>query len=113
MELQLVQIQHKILEVREQKVMFDFDLATLYGIETKRLKEAVRRNIERFAGDDFMFEISGQEWEILRSQIATSSWGGTRYQPFAFTELTEQKKTCRQAAQSGGLYCDCPSVCSG
>ncbi|GAP72287.1 hypothetical protein SAMD00024442_29_17 [Candidatus Symbiothrix dinenymphae] len=87
MEIQLVQIQSKILEIRTQRVMLDFELSTMYGIETKRLKETVRRNIERFAGDDFMFELSAPEWEILRSQIATSSWGGSRYQPFAFTEL--------------------------
>jgi len=65
--------------------MLDFDLAEMYGTETKRLKEQVRRNIERFP-DDFMFEITTQEWKILRTQIATSSWGGARYQPFAFTE---------------------------
>ena len=66
--------------------MLDFDLAELYQVETKRLKEAVRRNIERFEGDDFMFVLSEKEYEILRTQIATSSWGGSRYLPFAFTE---------------------------
>jgi hypothetical protein len=59
----------------------------MYGIETKRLKEAVKRNIERFEGDDFMFQLTNQEFSNLRSQIATSSWGGSRYPPFAFTEL--------------------------
>lgn len=83
MDLQL--IQNKIYEIRGQQVMLDFDLAVLYSTETKRLKEAVRRNIARFP-DDFMFELSSVEWEILRTQIATSSWGGVRYQPFAFTE---------------------------
>ena len=76
--------------------MLDFDLAELYQVETKRLKEAVRRNIERFEGDDFMFVLSKKEYEILRTQIATSSlrsqnassnWGGRRYMPFAFTEM--------------------------
>ena len=76
--------------------MLDFDLAELYQVETKRLKEAVRRNIERFEGDDFMFVLSEKEYEILRTQIATSSltsqnassnWGGRRYPPFAFTEM--------------------------
>jgi hypothetical protein len=57
----------------------------MYQTETKRLKESVRRNIRRFP-DDFMFELTTDEWEILRSQIATSSWGGKRYLPFAFTE---------------------------
>lgn len=83
MDLQL--IQSKIYEIRGQRVMLDFDLAVLYSTETKRLKEAVRRNIARFPAD-FMFELSKTEWEILRTQIATTSWGGVRYQPFAFTE---------------------------
>ena len=68
--------------------MLDRDLAELYGVETKRLKEQVRRNIERFP-DDFMFELSKSEFEILRSQFATSSWGGLRYAPMAFTELND------------------------
>jgi len=71
--------------VRGKKVMLDQNLAVLYGVETKRLKEQVRRNIERFP-EDFMFELSKKEYENLRSQIATSSWGGTRYAPMAFTE---------------------------
>jgi hypothetical protein len=83
MELQI--IQRKIYEIRGQRVMLDFDLAELYGVETKRLKEAVRRNIERFP-DEFMFELTKEEFKILRSQIASSSWGGTRYPPFAFME---------------------------
>ena len=80
-------IQNKISEIRGLRVMLDFDLAALYQVETKRLKEAVRRNIERFEGDEFMFELTEKEYADLRSQIATSSWGGRRYQPFAFTEL--------------------------
>jgi len=68
--------------------MLDRDLAELYGVETKRLKEQVRRNIERFP-DDFMFELTKNEFEILRSQFATSSWGGLRYFPMAFTEQGE------------------------
>ena len=83
MELQI--IQNKIYEIRGQRVMLDFDLAELYETETKRLKEAVRRNLSRFP-DDFMFELSPKEWEILRTQFSTSSWGGISYQPFAFTE---------------------------
>ncbi len=71
--------------IRGQKVMLDRDLADLYGVETKRLKEQVRRNIERFP-EDFMFELSKSESANLRSQIATSSWGGVRYSPMAFTE---------------------------
>lgn len=83
MELQT--IQHKIYEVRSQRVMLDFDLAALYETETKRLKEAVRRNIERFPSD-FMFELTQKEFESLRTQIASSKRGGIRYRPFAFTE---------------------------
>ncbi len=83
MELQV--IQNKIYEIRGQWVMLDFDLAVLYDTETKRLKEAVRRNNARFPSD-FMFELSPDEWKILRTQFATSSWGGLRYLPFAFTE---------------------------
>ncbi|BFK95022.1 ORF6N domain-containing protein [Alistipes onderdonkii] len=84
---ELATIQSKIYEIRGQRVMLDFDLAALYQVETKRLKEAVRRNIERFEGDEFMFELTEKEYANLRSQFATSSWGGRRYQPFAFTEL--------------------------
>ena len=75
----------RIYTLRHQKVMFDFDLAEMYGVSTRRLKEAVRRNIERFP-EDFMFELTTDEFQNLRSQIATSSWGGSRYPPFAFTE---------------------------
>jgi hypothetical protein len=79
-------IQSKIYEIRGQRVMLDFDLAEMYGTETKRLKEAVRRNIKRFPSD-FMFELSKDEYSALRSQISTSNGrGGTRYMPFAFTE---------------------------
>ena len=78
-------IKRKIYEIRGQQVMLDFDLAELYGVETKRLKEAVRRNITRFP-TDFMFELSADEWTILRSQFASLSWGGIRYTPFAFSE---------------------------
>jgi hypothetical protein len=78
-------ITSKIYFIRDKKVMLDHDLAKLYHVETKVLKQAVRRNIDRFP-DDFMFELSSQEFTILRSQFVTSSWGGTRYVPMAFTE---------------------------
>jgi hypothetical protein len=95
-------IAERIFFVRGEKVMLDADLATLYGMETKRLKEAVRRNIKRFPSD-FMFELTKEEFDRLRSQFATSNErnlryqfgtsnerepkrGGTRYMPFAFTE---------------------------
>jgi hypothetical protein len=65
--------------------MLDSDLAELYGVETKVLKQAVRRNINRFPAD-FMFELARDEFNNLRSQIVTSSWGGARYSPMAFSE---------------------------
>ena len=83
MELEI--IKNSIHEIRGKKVILDFDLAKMYQVETKRLKESVRRNIRRFP-EDFMFELSTEEWVILRTQFATSSWGGQRYNPYAFTE---------------------------
>lgn len=84
MELQL--IQNRIYEVRGLKVMLDFDLAELYETETKYLKRSVRANIRRFP-PDFMFELTKEEWELLRCNFSTSNQrGGTRYMPFAFTE---------------------------
>ena len=89
MELQQP-IQSKIYEIRGQRVMLDFDLAELYQVETRALKQAVRRNIERFP-EDFMFEITEPEYNYLKnsltSQIVISNErGGRRYMPFAFTE---------------------------
>ncbi len=78
-------IQNKIFLLRGQKVMFDKDLAALYGVETKALNQAVKRNIDRFP-EDFMFLLTPQEVTILKSQFVTSSWGGARKLPFAFTE---------------------------
>jgi hypothetical protein len=83
MEIEI--IKNSILEIRGKKVILDFELAKMYQTETKRLKESVKRNARRFP-DDFMFELTPEEWTILRSQIATSRWGGKRYLPFAFTE---------------------------
>jgi len=78
-------IQSKIVVLRDEKVMIDRDLAELYSVETKQLKRAVRRNIDRFPAD-FMFELTREEYNSLRSHFGTSSWGGTRYLPMAFTE---------------------------
>src|SRR5438876_1660386 len=79
-------IENAILLIREQKVMLDFDLAVLYGVETRLLVQAVKRNLERFPGD-FAFQLTPDELEILRSQIVISrSHGGRRYLPYAFTE---------------------------
>ncbi|MEW6571541.1 MAG: ORF6N domain-containing protein [Nitrospirota bacterium] len=80
-------IERKILMIRGKKVMLDSDLAELYGVPTRRLNEQVRRNISRFP-DDFMFQLTSEESENLRSQFATSSsgHGGRRYLPYVFTE---------------------------
>ena len=80
-----VPIASKIVVFRDVQVMIDRDLAELYEIETKRLKEQVNRNINRFP-EAFMFQLNDDEFQILRSQFATSSWGGLRYAPYAFTE---------------------------
>ena len=93
--MELQSIQSKIYEIRGQRVMLDFDLAELYGVETRALKQAVRRNIERFEGEDFMFELSEGEYNILkdrlRSQIVILEIDGRgkypKYPPFAFTEM--------------------------
>ena len=100
----LALIQQKIYEIRQQKVMLDRDLAALYGVETRVLNQAVQRNISRFP-EDFMFQLSTDEFASLKSQIVTSkivdnepntilksqivisSWGGARKRPYAFTEL--------------------------
>ena len=81
-------IRSKIYEIRRQKVMLDFDLAAMYGVETGQLKRAVRRNMERFEGDDFMFELTKDE--LSRCQIGILNRGrgsNIKYLPFAFTEL--------------------------
>ena len=88
-------ITNKIYIIREQKVMLDRDLAELYGVETKRLKETVRRNKERFP-EDFMFEMSKEEFRNWRSQFATSKEDkkGLRYAPFCFTEQGVTMLSC-------------------
>ena len=78
-------VMNSIYITRGQKVLLDFNLAKLYAVETSQLKRQVKRNIARFP-HDFMFELNEDEFDILRSQIGTSSWGGTRYRPMAFTE---------------------------
>ncbi|MDR0829103.1 MAG: ORF6N domain-containing protein [Prevotellaceae bacterium] len=112
--MEITVIQNKIQQIRGQKVLLDRDLAEIYGVETKVLNQAVKRNIERFEGEDFMFQLTNKEIvalsrsqiatlndaeilrsqiatssesKILRSQIVTSSWGGSRYKPYAFTQL--------------------------
>ena len=86
--MELIPIENKIYEIRGRRVMLDFDLAERYGIENKNLKRQVRRNIERFEGDDFMFEVTKDE--LLRCQFGTLNTGRGKhfkYMPFAFTEL--------------------------
>ncbi|MBP2283827.1 putative XRE-type DNA-binding protein [Flavobacterium sp. CG_23.5] len=78
-------ITNKIYFIREQKVMLDKDIAELYGVETKRVNEQIKRNISRFP-ENFMFQLTENEFQNLKSQIATSSWGGTRKLPYVFTE---------------------------
>ncbi|MEI6347548.1 MAG: ORF6N domain-containing protein [Bacteroidota bacterium] len=78
-------IMSKIFIIRGQKVMIDKDLSKLYEVETKVLKQAVKRNVDIFP-EHFMFELTEEEFRILRSQIVTSSWGGQRYLPYVFTE---------------------------
>jgi phage regulator Rha-like protein len=88
-------LMNKIYVVREQKVMLDRDLAELYGVETRVLKQAVRRNLNRFP-EDFMFEMEPQEFEIWRSQFVTSTSDqrGLRYAPFCFTEQGMTMLSC-------------------
>lgn len=83
--MEAVIIQQKIFEIRGTKVMLDFDLAILFDVETKVLNQAVKRNSKRFPAD-FLFQLSIREFESLKSQFVTSSWGGTRKLPYAFTE---------------------------
>lgn len=78
-------IENKIFIIRGMKVMLDSDLAKLYEVEVKRLNEAAKRNIERFPSE-FMFQLTTEEWHNLKSQFATSKWGGKRKLPFVFTE---------------------------
>ena len=83
--MEAIIIQQKIFEIRGEKVMLDFDLSLLFDVETKVLNQAVKRNSKRFPAD-FMFQLSQKEYDNLKSQIVTSSWGGARKLPFAFTE---------------------------
>ena len=83
--MEIEHIKNSILEIRGKKVILDFELAKMYEVETRVLKQAVRRNIDRFP-EDFMFELTEEEMKNLTSQFVMSSWGGTRHGAFAFTE---------------------------
>ena len=89
-------IQNKIYTIRNLKVVLDLDLSEMYGVQTKVLNQAVKRNIGRFP-IDFMFQLTKIEFDNLRSQSVTSSWGGTRYLPFAFTEQVCHYKKIQSA----------------
>ena len=86
-DIPVAKIAQAILYLRDQRILLDADLANLYGVTTKRFNEQVRRNLDRFPGD-FMFQLTDQEFDALRSQFATSNVGrgGRRYLPYAFTE---------------------------
>ena len=79
-------IRDRIYVVRGQKVMLDFELASIYGYETKNFNRQVKNNSAKFDGEDFMFQLTADELKILRCKNSTSSWGGSRYLPYAFTE---------------------------
>ncbi len=83
--MELTTIKNSIHEIRGKRVILDYELAKMYEVETRVLKQAVRRNIDRFP-EDFMFELTEEEMKNLTSQIVMSSWGGTRHGTFAFTE---------------------------
>jgi len=92
MELEL--IKNSILDSRGKRVILDYELAKLYEVETKALKQAVRRNIDRFP-EDFMFQLTKEEWKLLRTQSVTLEIGKghhPKYLPFAFTEQGERKR---------------------
>lgn len=78
-------ISNMIYTIRGQRVMLDKDLSVLYGVQVRVLNQAVKRNSQRFP-EDFMFQLNAEEWAILKSQFVTSSWGGARTRPYAFTE---------------------------
>ena len=78
-------VKNRILEIRGEHVLLDKDVANLYGVETKHINQAVKNNMEKFP-DGYLIDLSSLEWEILKSKFLTSSWGGSRKLPTAFTE---------------------------
>lgn len=88
-------VARRIFSIRGENVMLDSDLAQLYGVETKVLKQQVKRNIQSFP-EDFMFELTAEEFEHLRSQIVTSRHGGARYLPMAFTDCAFAKPSAKR-----------------
>lgn len=102
-------ILNKIYVIRGEKVMLDRDLAEMYGVETKVFNQSVKRNIDRFP-KDFMFTLSEKEWENLRSQFVTSSWGGIRCRPNAFTEQGVGMQCIKQQNRYRSKHQDYKSV---
>ena len=108
--MKLPLIQEKIFEIRKHKVMLDFHLAELFDTPTKSLNLAVKRNLDSFP-IDFMFQLNKKEWDNLRFQFETSSYGGRRYLPFAFTEhgvtilASILKSPKDEYRYSKGFYC--------
>ncbi|MDR0834777.1 MAG: ORF6N domain-containing protein [Candidatus Symbiothrix sp.] len=80
------QVEDKVLNLRDQSVILDSDVAVLYGVETKRVNEAVSNNPEKFPDDGYIYQVTADEWNNLKSKISTSSWGGKHKLPKAFTE---------------------------
>ena len=105
-------IERRILLVRGQKVMLDADLAELYEVETKELNRAVRRNLERFP-EDFMFQLSVEEFGNLRFQsVTSSSWGGRRFRPYAFAEQdVAMLSSVLRSPRGAGEHCHFAGVC--
>ena len=107
LQIQEDNFQHQIYTIRGLQVILDIDLSQLYGVETKVLNQAVKRNLERFP-ETFRFQLSENDVYNLRSQIVTSSWGGNRYLPYAFTEqgiamlsaVIGAKPQCRKVFES-------------
>jgi ORF6N domain len=109
-------ITRAILVLRGQRVLLDAELASLYGVTTKRLNEQVRRNLDRFP-EDFMFQLTAAEWAALRSQFVTSNpqRGGRRYTPYVFTEqgvVTGRRGLIDQPAFRLAVPASCALICS-
>ena len=113
MQIDVIRVERAIRLIRGDKVIFDEDLAELYGIETKKLIQAVKRNLDRFPVD-FMFQLTNQEFKDLKFQTGTSSqWGGRRTPPYAFSEQgVAMLSSVQQSARGPGQYRDYAHTCT-
>ena len=102
-EISTLQIENKIFIIRGVQVMIDRDIAELYGVETRVLNQAVKRNSERFP-EEFMFQLTDQEFENLISQFVISSWGGTRKLPYVFTDDLPKDWVCPVCGESKDVF---------